>query len=37
MRRIAHCIGMTARDFEGTTAEVKETVRQICEKYPLYR
>ena len=37
MRRIAHCIGLTARDFEGTAAEVKETVRQICEKYPLYR
>ena len=37
MRRIAHCIGMTARDFAGTAAEVKETVRQICEKYPLYR
>jgi glycine hydroxymethyltransferase len=37
MRRIAHCIGMTARDFAGTAAEVKETVRQICEKFPLYR
>ena len=37
MRRIARCIGLTARDFEGTAAEVKETVRQICEKYPLYR
>ena len=37
MRRIAHCIGMTARDFAGTSAEVKETVHQICEKYPLYR
>ena len=37
MRRIARCIGLTARDFEGSAAEVKETVRQICEKYPLYR
>ena len=37
MRKIARCIGMTARDFAGTAAEVKETVRQICEKYPLYR
>ena len=36
MRQIAHCIGLTARDFEGTAAEVRETVRQICEKYPLY-
>ena len=37
MRQIAHCIGLTARDFAGTAAEVKETVRHICEKYPLYR
>jgi glycine hydroxymethyltransferase len=37
MRQIAHCIGMTARDFAGTAAEVRETVRQICEKYPLYK
>ena len=37
MRRIARCIGMTARDFAGTAAQVRETVRQICEKYPLYR
>ena len=37
MRQIAHCIGLTARDFEGTAAEVKDTVRSICEKYPLYR
>ena len=36
MQQIAHCIGLTARDFEGTAAEVRETVRQICEKYPLY-
>ena len=37
MRRIAACIGMTARDFEGTAAEVKATVADICEKFPLYK
>ena len=37
MKRIARCIGLTARDFEGTAEEVKATVAEICEKYPLYR
>ena len=37
MRQIARCISMTCRDFEGTAAEVREVVRQICEQYPLYR
>ena len=37
MKRIAKCIGMTARDFEGTATEVKTIVGEICEKYPLYR
>ena len=37
MRRIAYCIGQTARDFEGTAAEVKATVADICEKFPLYK
>ena len=37
MKRIAHCIGLTARDFEGTQAEVKATVADICEKFPLYK
>ena len=37
MKRIAHCIGQTARDFEGTAEEVKATVADICEKFPLYR
>ncbi len=36
MRQIAHCIGMTARDFEGTAQEVKDTVAEICKKFPLY-
>ena len=37
MKRIAHCIGQTARDFEGTQNEVRETIADICEKFPLYR
>ena len=37
MRSIAKCIGATARDFEGTSAEVKAVVADICEKFPLYK
>ena len=37
MKRIAKCIAMTARDFEGTRKEVMDTVRDICEKFPLYK
>ena len=37
MKRIAHCIALTARDFEGTAAEVKAVVADICEHYPLYK
>ena len=37
MKTIAKCIGMTARDFEGTQAQVRETVAHICEKFPLYK
>ena len=37
MKQIAHCIALTARDFEGTAAEVKATVADICEKLPLYK
>ena len=36
MKQIAQCIGMTARDFEGTQTKVHETVAAICEKFPLY-
>ena len=35
--RIARCIAMTAKDFEGTADEVKATVAQICEEFPLYK
>ena len=37
MEQIAHCIALTARDFEGTAQEVKDTVAAICEKFPLYK
>ena len=37
MKQIARCIAMTARDFVGTSEEVKATVAQICAKYPLYK
>ena len=37
MKRIAQCIGMTARDFEGTQAEVHSIVADICEQFPLYK
>ena len=37
MKRIAHCIALTARDFEGTQKEVHATVADICEKFPLYK
>ncbi len=37
MEQIAHCIALTARDFEGTAKEVKDTVAAICEKFPLYK
>ena len=37
MKRIARCIALTAKDFAGTAAEVKATVADICEKFPLYK
>lgn len=37
MKKIAACIGMTARDFEGTSDQVKAIVRDICEKFPMYK
>ena len=37
MKKIAHCVALTAKDFEGTQKEVKETVREICEQFPLYK
>ena len=36
MKQIAHCIALTAKDFEGTQTEVRETVAQICGRFPMY-
>ena len=36
MAQIARCIALTAKDFEGTQAEVKATVAEICKKFPMY-
>ncbi len=36
MKKIAHCIALTAKDFEGTADEVKATVAAICEQFPMY-
>ena len=37
MKRIAHCIALTAKDFDGTADEVKATVADICSQFPLYK
>ena len=37
MKKIAACIAMTARDFEGTSDQVKATVAEICQQFPLYK
>ena len=36
MKQIAHCIALTAKDFEGTKAEVQATVAELCKKFPMY-
>jgi len=36
MKLIAHCLALTAKDYENTQTEVRETVAEICRKYPLY-
>jgi len=36
MKQIARCVALTARDFEGTQAEVQATVAEICRKFPMY-
>ena len=37
MKTIAKCIALTAKDFEGTSTQVKAMVKDICEKFPLYK
>ena len=36
MKKIAHCVALTAKDYEGTQDKVKAVVAEICQKYPLY-
>ena len=36
MKQVAHCIALTAKDFEKTQDEVRGTVAKICKAYPLY-
>ena len=37
MKKIAHCVALTARDFEATQAEVQATVAEICQQFPMYQ
>ena len=37
MVTIAKLFGKVAKDFDGSAAEVRATVADICKKYPLYR
>ncbi len=36
MPKIARCVALTAKDFEGTREEVLSTVAELCAKYPMY-
>ncbi len=36
MKTLAHLIGLTAKDFEGSKEYIKAEVAKLCEKYPLY-
>ena len=37
MVTIAHCVALTAKDFDGSREEVLSTVASLCQKYPMYR
>ena len=37
MKKIANCVGMTARDFAGTQNQVRQMVAEICQQFPLYK
>ena len=37
MKKIAHCVALTARDFEATQVEVQATVAEICQQFPMYK
>ena len=36
MKTIAHLFALTAKDYENSAAKVRDTVAQLCKKYPLY-
>ena len=36
MVRIAHWMGMVARDFEGTAQQVRTEVAELCQRFPIY-
>ena len=37
MVKIAHWMGLIARDFEGSAAAVKAEVNALCEQFPIYQ
>ncbi len=37
IRSVAHCIALTARNFDGSRQEVQDTVVTLCKKYPMYQ
>ena len=37
MKKIAHCVALTAKDFDGTREEVQATVAEICRQFPMYQ
>jgi len=37
MKKIARCVALTAKDYENTADEVKATVAEICDRFPLYK
>ena len=36
MDKVAQCIALAVHDFEKNEENIRETVKEICEKYPLY-
>lgn len=36
MKIIAHCIAATAHDYEGTADETRQTITDLCARFPLY-
>ena len=36
MEHVAHLMALCARDFDASAAYVREEVRKLCEKYPLF-